>query len=79
MKRIFDVVKREGRHGLDFVIESRITGEVFLVLLDNPVSDFPVFEEVKKIIEHFFEVRRWVKAGDIKFAGDQVIYVHGYC
>lgn len=79
MGKIFEIVKREGRHGLDIIVESRVTGEVFLLMLENPYPDFPLIGELRRMFEHIFEVRRWVKEGDIKFAGDQVIYCKVYC
>lgn len=79
MGKYIEVVKREGRYGLDFVLESRVTGEVFLLLLENPDEDFPFFWEMRKIFNHIKEVRRWVKDGVIKFAGTQVVYLKFYC
>lgn len=78
MGKIFEIAKREGRHGLDIIVESRVTGEVFLFLLDSRDPEFPLFDELKKMLGHVFEVRRWVKQGVIKFAGNQVIYSKVY-
>lgn len=74
MSRVFEVVKREGRHGLDFVIESRVTGEVFLILLESKDCRFPLFLEIRNMARHIREVRQWVRAGVIVFAGNQVVY-----
>lgn len=79
MGKFFEIVCREGQHGLDFIIESRVTGEVFLLLLDNPDPRFPLFSEVCKMFRHISEVREWVKSGVIKFAGKQVVYCKVYC
>lgn len=79
MQKLFTVVRREGKHGLDFIIESRVTGEVFLLLFESRDPEFPVFEELGRMISHIAEVRRWVKSGVIKFAGKQVIYCKVYC
>lgn len=78
MGKFFEVVKRDGRHGLDFIIESRVTGEVFLLLLETPDREFPLFSELRKIFDHIREIRGWVKAGAIKFAGKQVVYTNVY-
>ena len=78
MGKYFMVAKREGRHGLDFIIESRVTGEVFLILLDSPDSRFPLIYEVRNIFRHIREVREWVRSGVIKFAGKQVVYCKVY-
>lgn len=79
MGKYIELVKRDGRHGLDLVLESRVTGEVFLLLLENPDEEFPIFWELRKIFNHIREVRQWVKDGVIKFAGKQVIYMKIYC
>lgn len=79
MGKYFLLAKREGRHGLDFIIESRVTGEVFLLLLESHEPEFPLFREVRKMVNHVREVRRWVKDGLIKFAGEQVVYLKVYC
>ena len=78
MGKYIEVVKRDGNHGLDFVLESRVTGEVFLLLLENPDEEFPVFSELRKIYDHIREVRKWVKDGVIKFAGKEVVYLRAY-
>lgn len=78
MGKYFMVAQREGRHGLDFVIESRVTGEVFLILLESKDRRFPLFWEICKMIDHIREVREWVRDGIIKFAGEQVIYCKVY-
>lgn len=78
MGKYFLITKREGRHGLDFIIESRVTGEVFFLLLESPDPGFPLFEEVRKMFDHVREVRQWVKDGIIKFAGEQVVYLKVY-
>ena len=79
MGKYFLIVKREGRHGLDFVIESNVTGEVFLLLLENPDPSFPLFYELHRMFVHVREIREWVKSGVIKFAGKQVVYTNSYC
>lgn len=79
MGKYIEVVKREGRYGLDFILESRVTGEVFLLLLENPDNEFPLFEELRKVFVHIKEIRRWVKDGIIKFSGNQVVYMKVYC
>ena len=78
MRKVFFVANREGKHGLDIVLESNVTGEVFLLLLENPHPDFPLFDEVRSIFRHIGEVRQWVKDGVIKFAGKQVVYERVY-
>ena len=78
MSKIFEVAKREGRHGLDFIIESRVTGEVFLLLLDSHDPEFPLFSELNRMLNHVAEVRSWVREGVIKFAGKQVVYCKVY-
>jgi hypothetical protein len=78
MGKYFLVAKREGRHGLDFIIESRVTGEVFLLLLESPEPSFPLFREIRKMFNHVRDVRQWVKEGIIKFAGEQVVYLKVY-
>lgn len=78
MGKYFLIAKREGRHGMDFIIESRVTGEVFFLLLETPDPCFPLFEEVRKMFDHVREVRQWVKDGIIKFAGEQVVYLKVY-
>lgn len=78
MGKYFLVAKREGRHGLDFIIESRVTGEVFLLLLESHEPDFPLLREIRKMVEHVRDVRQWVKDGLIKFAGEQVVYLKVY-
>ena len=79
MGRIFEIVKREGPHGFDFIVESRVTGEVFLLIMESRDPEFPLIGEIRRMINHIFEVRRWVKNGVIKFAGEQVIYCKVYC
>ena len=79
MGKYFLIAKREGRHGLDFIIESRVTGEVFLVLLESRDYRWPLFGEIRRMISHVREVRQWVKDGIIKFAGEQVVYLKVYC
>lgn len=79
MGKVFFVANREGRHGFDLVLESRVTGEVFLLLLENPNEEFPLFYELRKVFNHIREVRRLVKDGVIKFAGSQVVYMKFYC
>ena len=79
MNKIFFIAKREGRHGLDFVIESNVTGEVFLLLLENPDPSFPLFYELHRMFVHVREIREWVRSGVIKFAGKQVVYTNSYC
>lgn len=79
MSKIFEIFKREGRRGLDIIIESRVTGEVFFLLLDSHDPEFPVFSELHKMLRHIGEVRRWVKDGVIEFAGKQVVYNKVYC
>ena len=78
MGKYFLIAKREGRHGLDFIIESRVTGEVFFLLLESPDYHFPLFGEIGKMFDHVREVRQWVKDGIIKFAGGQVVYLKVY-
>ena len=78
MGKYFMIAKREGRYGLDFVIESRVTGEVFFVLLESIDPSFPLLDEIQKMFNHVREVRQWVKDGIIKFAGDQVVYLKVY-
>ena len=78
MRKYFMVAAREGRRGLDFVIESRVTGEVFLLLLESKDPRFPLFREVCKIFDHIRDVREWVRDGIIKFAGEQVVYCKVY-
>lgn len=78
MGKYFLVAKREGRHGLDFIIESRVTGEVFFILLESHEPEFPLFDEVRKMFNHVREVQQWVKDGIIKFAGEQVVYLKVY-
>ena len=78
MGKYFLVAQREGRHGLDFVIESRVTGEVFLILLESKDCRFPLFREIRNMIRHVREVREWVKAGVIAFAGNQIVYKKVY-
>lgn len=78
MGRCFFIAKRDGRYGLDLVIESRVTGEVFLLLLESREPDFPLFDELFRMFRHISEVRHWVKDGVIKFAGKQVIYCKAY-
>jgi hypothetical protein len=78
MGKYFLIAKREGRHGLDFIIESRVTGEVFFVLLDSRDYRFPLFSEIRKMFEHVREIRQWIKDGIIKFAGEQVVYLKVY-
>lgn len=79
MGKIFEIVKREGSHGLDFIVESRVTGEVFLLIVESRDPDFPLVGEIRRMINHIFEVRRWVKDGVIKFSGKQVVYCKVYC
>lgn len=79
MRRIFEIYERKGRHGLDIIIESRVTGEVFFILLDSHDPEFPVSSELVKMVRHIGEVRRWAKDGVIEFAGDQVLYNRVYC
>ena len=79
MNKVFFIAKREGRHGLDFVIESNVTGEAFLLLLENPDPSFPLSYELHRMFGHICEVRKWVKSGVIKFAGKQVVYTNSYC
>lgn len=74
MGKYFLIAQREGRHGLDFVIESRVTGEVFLILLESKDRSFPLFREICRMFDHIHEVREWVKNGVITFAGKQVVY-----
>lgn len=74
MGKFFEIVKRDGRHGLDLIIESRVTGEVFLLLLDSPDPYFPLFAELHRMVAHVREIRKWVKSGVIIFAGKQVVY-----
>lgn len=78
MRKYFIVAKREGRHGLDIIVESRVTGEVFLLLLESKDPEFSLFSEVRRMFEHVAEIRQWVKDGVIMFAGDQVIYTKVY-
>ena len=78
MGKYFLIAKREGRHGLDFIIESRVTGEVFFLLLESPDPSFPLLRELRKMFDHIQEVRQWVKDGVIKFAGEQVVYLKVY-
>lgn len=78
MGKYFMIADREGRHGLDFIIESRVTGEVFFVLLESRDPTFPLFSEIRKMFDHVREVRQWVKDGIIKFAGEQVVYLKVY-
>lgn len=79
MRKYFLIAKREGRHGLDFIIESRVTGEVFLLLLDSRDPEFPLTSELSRMRNHAAEIRKWLKSGAIKFAGKQVIYCNVYC
>ena len=72
------VAKREGRHGMDFIIESRVTGEVFFLLLESPEPSFPLFSEIRRMFDHVHEMREWVRDGIIKFAGNQVVYCKVY-
>lgn len=74
MGRIFELVKCEGCRGLDLIIESRVTGEVFLLLFDSKDPEFPIWSELVRMFDHVREVRSWVKSGYIEFAGKQVIY-----
>lgn len=78
MRKVFCIAKREGRHGLDFIVESRVTGEVFLLLLDSPDPHIPILEELHRMVEHIREVRAWLRDGVIKFAGNQVVYCKVY-
>lgn len=78
MGKYFLIAKREGRHGLDFIIESRVTGEVFFILLESREPEFPLFSEIRKMFDHVRDVRQWVKDGIIKFAGEQVVYLKVY-
>lgn len=78
MGKYFFIAKREGCHGLDFIIESRVTGEVFFILLESREPEFPLFREIRKMFDHIREVRQWVKDGIIKFAGGQVVYLKVY-
>lgn len=78
MGKVFFIAGRQGRHGLDIVLESNVTGEVFLLLLENPDPLFPLMDEVRKIFGHIREVRQWVKDGLIMFAGNQVVYTATY-
>lgn len=78
MGKYFLIAKREGRHGLDFIIESRVTGEVFLVLFESHEPGFPLLGEIRKMVEHVRDVRQWVKDGIIRFAGEQVVYLKVY-
>lgn len=78
MGKIFSIVAREGKHGWDFVVESLVTGEVFLLFFEDKSCDFRLFDELKRMIHHILEVRYMVKSGFIKFAGDQVIYCKVY-
>ena len=79
MRKYFEVVQREGLFGLDLIIESRVTGEVFFVLLANPDREFPVVEELRRMCVHVREIRQWLRDGVIKFAGSQVVYCKVYC
>lgn len=78
LSKVFLVAKREGRHGLDFVIESKVTGEVFLLLLESKDWRFPLLSELMRMMDHAEQVRQWVKDGVIKFAGNQVVYCKVY-
>lgn len=78
MGKYFVIAKRDGRHGFNLVIESRVTGEVFLLMLESKDPDFPLLRELAKMLYHVHEVREWVKDGIIKFAGDQVVYCKVY-
>lgn len=78
MGRVFEIFKREGRHGLDFIVQSRVTGEVFFLLFDSHDPEFPIFSELRKMYLHYAEVYNWVKDGVIAFAGDQVVYKKVY-
>lgn len=79
MRRIFEIYERKGRHGLDIIIQSRVTGEVFFLFLDSHDPEFPVTSELVKMVRHVFEVHRWVKDGVIEFAEGEIIYNNVYC
>ena len=78
MRRCFFIAKRDGHYGLDLIIESRVTGEVFLLLLESHDPEFPLLDELLRMLRHISEVRNWVRDGVIKFAGKQVVYCKAY-
>lgn len=78
MSKIFCIYDRYGRRNLNFIVQSHVTGEVFLLMLDDPDPEYPFFHEVWKMLYHICEVRQWVKSGVIKFAGNQVVYTNAY-
>lgn len=78
MGKYLFIAKRDGCYGLDLVIESRVTGEVFLLLLESHDPEFPLLDELSRMLRHISEVHHWVRDGIIKFAGKQVIYCKTY-
>lgn len=78
MRKFFVIVNREGRFGLDLVVESRVTGEVFLLLFESRDPEFPILSEFFRMLDHAAQVRHWLKTGVIKFAGKQVVYCKVY-
>ena len=79
MRKCFELVRREGEFGLDFILESRVTGEVFLLYLESYDPEFGLLDEFLRLVRHYLEIREWVRSGAIIFAGDQVIFNKVYC
>lgn len=77
MKKYFYIV-REGRFGLDIILESKVTGEVFLLLLEKPCKHIRFREELRRIREHVSWVRQLVAKKHVLIAGDQVVFNRVY-
>lgn len=74
MGRFFEIVKREGKHGFNLVLESTVTGECFFLNLEKRDPEFPLLSELKAMYNHALEMQQWVKDGVITMAGKQVIF-----
>lgn len=80
MTRIFEIIKNDNpEYKGDIVIGSRVTGEVFLLCFGTHDPSFPILSEIRKMVRHVSEVRRWVRAGAVQFIGKKVIYHEVYC
>ena len=77
MRRYFDIF-RQGRYGLDIILESKVTGEVFLLLLEKPCKNIRFRDELRGIFRHIMAVRRMVREKYIIIAGDQVVFNRVY-
>lgn len=74
----FSICKDPEFYG-DVVASSKVTDETFLLCFGTRDPAFPVLSELRNMLSHVRKVRKMVKSGLVKFAGNQVIYCGVYC